>query len=291
MPYHNPNPHTLIPSWSVHPSDPLEYKFQMVQLPMKTTEAPKHQDDHFNAHKVTTLGPVYGLRQNVDTTTFEVPYHSFANHIDTPFFGWRIPTSSAKFPQDMMGFILAMFMLVWLSQMLRRVVDSWNLTVFVYNMPMVNSEYRSLKESELRPSQYNHVIKRAGMSEVYAITCGTRFWLCSLMIFKAIFHLWLGFLGSAILLSAPSFADLFVTFLALWFVGTVLPTPLVEAMLPWAMEDVRATKFANYPVARQESYCPSLWAAMPWNCAFFFLSILCCIFILSADYTGAANPA
>jgi hypothetical protein len=249
--WHNKDPLVLLPGWVANPGDrdydPVQAHYSLV--PVVTPKPPRAPRDDMG-EDTKTPPDTYGLKGIAHPNTH---ISKPIDHIHT-FSSFTMPgLSSFKMPfdehgVDKEGMIFVLVLLLWIALVLRLSISAFWYGRFICKMPKVNEDYNtSSRTFSTRPSSKNHVILRNKINEVFAITGCTKFVLILLMIYKFVFHLAMGYLGLCCLIVAPSFIDLFFTFLVLWFVGSLMPTPLAEIMLPWAVEDLRATKFANYP--------------------------------------------
>jgi len=231
MLYYSQEP--LIPGWAANTYDPLQANYTTVPLPGQSHSHKKHADAVIQGLQQLKPKQVHHSIQPLSQICPLSQMHSIFR------------------PCGPIGYVLAMFLLLWIAQMLRQLLSGFVIARFVINMPKVNPEYGNMKATSVRPCASNHVMSRNRTYEVFATTGCTKGFIVILMLVKAAFHGGLGYLGCRALMATSCSADLIFTFLALWFVGIALPTPLVEALLPWAMDDVKATKFANYEGGKQ----------------------------------------
>lgn len=177
-------------------------------------------------------------------------------------------------PCGFIGWILSLFLFLWIAQMIRQVTVAGEFFSHVFHMPKVHAEYSSLTTFP-GPSQCNHIIRRRGKNDVYAVTSCTRFFVCSVMVGKMFFHVYLGLLGVRILVAADSAADLLFTFLLLWFVNITLPPMLLDTLLPFAVNDVAITRFACLPTPSSVPYqLQGVWKSFLCNACLILIVII-----------------
>lgn len=276
----------LIPSWAVNTYDPIQAQYKVLKYKDMTTAkpsaTPKHNNPEWTEPRTTTLAPL-DILEHVQPGMSHTFVPGPVGTGQTCSMGGFIEVPCGK-----IGHVLGVFLFLWVAQVLRQTWAAIDLLKFVYNMPRVNVDYSTLKVSPMRPSASNHVITRNKKNEVFALTGCTKFFLIVLMFVKAAFHLQIGFWGIRALMLTTSLPDLIFTFLALWFVGVVLPTPLVESLVPMAMADVKATRFACNDSKESSLYSePFSMKSMVFSMIFALVTMI--IVIVSLTLFGGAK--
>lgn len=159
----------LISAWAVSKYSPLQANYELYDLAETATTSTTKKAD-FEGEKTTTpkttttIAPLQALERVQIHHPVPGPYSE----------GHMVQHGGWWFPCGFIGWILALFLFLWIAQMARQITIAFEFFTHVFYMPKVHAEYNSLSTFP-GPSQCNHIIRRNKKSEVYAVTSCTRF--------------------------------------------------------------------------------------------------------------------